>query len=772
MKVHRLLRNERDNQIKYYLLLCKKPMSSQLTNNYFGARFYWLFSVIIFLLNFTQGYSQKSDSALRMTHGVKDSLIHVIDSGNISLFDSGSLSVPDSMMQKPEHTRSGIRYEKPQLQLPGVKPYLRTNGRLSIDNHFASLQSPYVRSATAYSRLSYSGNIFLAGLPFQTSAFLTTENANVYWSNQFTVRFDAEAYKRQLRSEAEKQSRQLNKALNFNQVLIGQLRSQIERLDHSVTANTFLLDSNYLDRIRIPGKPDFDPDSLKEKLNEYRPEDTLSSKPAEQVNDWQSGAKHRRDSLLHRKDSLVHRLDSLYTRFQEDSSRLAEYRSLLESDPKEILKDSSSSRFSKQLAWISRIKNFQFGQAVVNYNELSLYGLSVKGIDMQMNTNGWITGLTLGRAFNNEGMFDPVSSPVYNRSLAGVQVGRENEQGDAIIGSYFYAADIRSTDPRIKNQVTSLEVRKKYKWLSARVLAASSNHTQSRPILYGEQKPPTLTDKENKALLSRFTLDLDYNAEFSLQWNYVGALFTTIGNPFLRKNYLEKEFTWSQKWLKGKIRSKVFYKKLQTLKSELTPEVNSTQGAGIHVQSAFSKGINFFAVYSPYQMGNNHPDTAFRTLNKTSLLSAGISYSKTWDRVMWFSQLVYSQSTLSGEKLPETNTTQYAFENTWSIDGLHDMRLEVCTNRTKPNLDSMNFSSVNAQYQRLVRQHFSLGGNIKTIRFSETSGLHGVGLNARMRLFKIIQLNASYELDRVSNWWGVEGSRLVNTANLELVYSW
>ncbi|MHB1277806.1 MAG: hypothetical protein ACYC1Q_05355 [Bacteroidia bacterium] len=56
-----------------------------------------------------------------------------------------------------------------------------------------------------------------------------------------------------------------------------------------------------------------------------------------------------------------------------------------------------------------------------------------------------------------------------------------------------------------------------------------------------------------------------YGAKVSAKWNYIGAMYTTIGNPFLRKNYREKEFNWEQKWLKGKITSKVFYKKLQTL---------------------------------------------------------------------------------------------------------------------------------------------------------------------------------------------------------------
>ncbi|MHB1277810.1 MAG: hypothetical protein ACYC1Q_05375 [Bacteroidia bacterium] len=75
----------------------------------------------------------------------------------------------------------------------------------------------------------------------------------------------------------------------------------------------------------------------------------------------------------------------------------------------------------------------------------------------------------------------------------------------------------------------------------------------------------------------------------------------------------------------------------------------------MQVQSGFSKGINFFALYSPYELGNNHPDTAFRTFNCTSLLSAGASYSKMWKRALWFSQFILSESSISGENLPLTH---------------------------------------------------------------------------------------------------------------------
>ncbi|MHB1279181.1 MAG: hypothetical protein ACYC1Q_12390, partial [Bacteroidia bacterium] len=732
-------------------------MTESLTNYYQNPCNYRLLALVIFLLIFTQGYAQSEIAAPKDSLEVTDTTHYVKNSlGSLIPIDTSSLNVKLD-------TTELITFQKPNrpsLTLPEVKPLLRSNGQVSLDNHYATLQNPYMRSSQVYSRLNYTGNVFIAGLPFQTTAFLTTENNSVYRSNYINVRFDAQAYKKQLRDQAEKQAKGLSKSVSFNQVVIEQLQSYLTHLDKEIAGTSFLIEDNIArakDSLSARTKFTNPFDTVDKDYNKYLPEDTLSEKITEKPSQWREQAGHRQDSLMHLKDSVLGRYLAIYNKFQEDSAKLVEYKTLIEAGPEGILKDSLSSRGSKQLAWISRVKNFQIGQAIVNYNELSLWGLSVKGIDMSVEINGWYTGATLGRAFNNEGMLDPISKPQYNKNIAGVQLGKVDKQGNKIIASYFYAKDLKEVQKRTQNQVLSIDVQKNYKKLSIFLSGASSEYQVFDSRVIGESKTVPAGGKENKAWLSKFIYDFGYGAKFSAKCNYIGAMYTTVGNPFLRKNYLEKEFNWEQKWLRGKIISKVFYKKLQTLAGELTPETNTTKGAGVQVQSGFSKGINFFALYSPYELGNNHPDTAFRTFNRTSLLSAGVSYSKMWKRALWFSQFILSESSISGENLPLTQSTQYSFENTLSIDGLHDMRIDASINRSRPNLDSMNFSSLNGQYLRTVKQNLALGGSFKMISFSKESSLMGMGINVRWILLKKIQVNSSFELDQVKNWWGVEG---------------
>lgn len=747
-------------------------MTGRLTDYYQNPCNYRLIALVIFLLIFTDGYSQIETREEKDSLEVSDTTHYVTNKlGSLVPIDTISFNIK---LDTPEV----VTFQKPNrptLTLPQVKPIFRSNGQVTLDNHYATLQNPYMRSNQVYSRLNYTGNVFIAGLPFQTTAFLTTENNSVYRSNYINVRFDAQGYKKQLRDQADKQAKGLSKSVSFNRIILDQLESYITHLDKEIQGTSFILDESLKDaKDSLLSPPEFtNPlDTLNTDYKDRLPDDPLSEKITKKPSEWRQKAGHRQDSLMHLRDSVMTRFVSIYKKFQEDSAKLIEYKTLIEAGPEDILKDSLSSRGSKQLAWISRVKNFQIGQAIVNYNELSLWGLSVKGMDVSAEINGWYTGATLGRAFNNEGMFDPISKPQYNKNIAGIQFGRVDKQGNKIIASYFYAKDIREVQKRTQNQVLSIDIQKTYKKLTVFLSGASSEYQVFDSRVIGESKTIPANGKDNKAILSKFIYDMGYGARVSAKWNYIGAFYTTVGNPFLRKNYLEKEYNWEQKWLKGKITSKVFYKKLQTLAGELTPETNTTKGAGVQVQSAFSQGINFFALYSPYELGNNHPDTAFRTFNRTSLLSAGVSYSKMWKRALWFSQFILSESSISGENLPLTQSTQYSFENSLSIDGIHDMRIDASINRSRPNLDSMNFSSVNGQYLRTVKQNLAIGGGFKLISFSKESSLTGMGINVRWILIKKIQVNSSFELDQVKNWWGVEGTKLVSTMNLKVGYSW
>ncbi len=740
-----------------------------LTKKSENYRYKRVVGAVIFLLIFTDGYSQRTiiDS---FSNKASDTLNYVPDIRKSFNLDSTIIPGHDFKRSDSIIVSNAKTEIKRDFKLHKSKPLFKSNGHVTIENHYTNLQSPYVRSATAYTRLSYQGNIFLAGLPFQGSAFLTTENNTVYRSNFINLRFDGNQYRRTLKQDAENQAKILDKSVRFNSFILEELKGQLENIEDQIKGNDFLIKQRLDDSLAKLNKPrnPLDTIDIKSRIHVDTLSDTLTDKPSE----WKTNAQSRKDSLMVLKDSLSIKFTRIYKVYREDSLKVAEYKSLIEHGPESILQDSMASQTSKYTAWVSRVKNFQLGQAMVNYNELSLYGHCVKGLDMSMDLNGWQTGITLGRAFNNEGMFDPIAKPEFNKNLAGIQLGRTNEKGDKLILSYFYSKDIKSVKDNVKNQVLTLDVQKTYNRLTIQLTAGNSNYQQLSPITIGEAAPNQASDKENKAIKSKATVDLDYGAKVSLKYNYIGALYTTIGNPFLRKNYLEKEYDWEQKWAKGKISSKVLYKKLQTLKSELSPEVNTTRGAGVQVQSAFSKGINFFALYSPYELGNNHPDTAFRTFNRTSLISAGISYSKLWKRAMWLSQFILSNSSISGENLPSTQTTQYTLENTLSIDGSHDIRIEASINRTRPNLDSMNFSSLSGQYMKVVKQNLSLGGNFKSIKFSESSHLYGAGINCQWVLLEKVRITSDIELSEVQNWWGVEGRKLVTTANLRVGYSW
>lgn len=716
---------------------------------------------ITILLIFT--YASGQDSSSVFSRPLNDSL-------------KGSFSVPDTGVIK---NLNPVGKKEISIQLPSApSTWIRSTGQLTWENHYATLQNPMSRTGLAYSRLGFQGTLFIAGLPFRSTAFYTTENSSVYRSNFINVRFDAEQYKRMLKQDAEKNMGRVGKSMSYYQLLLSQAQNYLGLLDTQIKAMDHLIPKEkpqFPDTSGIKNRYRSQGDSLVDKYRHQEMPDSFSNGGRDSVNMRLANIKARQDSLQSLRDSVFMKIQQWQQRYQQDSAKYAEYKALLEGGPENLLRDSVNSVQQsrlKKLAWISRIKNFQAGQAIANYNELSLWGLSLIGMDAAIEHSGWGIGMTLGRALNADGFFNPGTRPEYTKNLGGLQLSKTDSAGNKITAAYFYSYDIEKVPQKERNSVFSLEVKKTYRRYSLSLLGASSQFETQNPVWLGEGSETSVDNLANKALRSQLDIQLEYNAKLTGKWNYIGSAYTTIGNPFLRKNYSEAEIGWEQGWLKNKLKSKVYYKDLVTLTSELTPDRNRIKGAGISVQSNFSKGLNFFASYSPYEQGNNHPDTAFRTFNRTSLLTGGLSYMKTWKTVMWFVQGVYTHSAISGDQLPLTNTELVSLENTLSWNGIHDLRIDVSYNQASPNLDSLNFLSAGGLYQRQVNQKFKLGGGFRAIGYSSNSSLFGIGLNSEWLLWRKMAVASCLQFDRVNNWWGIEGVKAAFTSNITIRYSW
>ncbi len=651
----------------------------------------------------------------------------------------------------PETSSTSFNWLKP-------KQTLRSNGNLYIENHFASLQNPFIRSEQIYSRWQYQGSVSLLGLPFKGVGFYSTERSNAFRPNYLRFQLDGEALKEQYLSKLNRDRFHLNKSVNFNQLLLSQLESQKQRIREEISE---LGENDSLKRkLKYPSFKKFEiSDSLNADIPGF-------SKPS-----WQDtlSTKHR-DSLRHRLDSIINRVDSIYAKFQSDSAEFANLTRLIE-DPGSLLADSLPEG-KKWMKYIMAVREFEVGLTSPVYNELTLNGIGVRGAHGVYQINEWGIGITAGKAMNLSDQFDPTASAEFSKNLVGFLLDRRIGKTGMVQLSGFNAKDDKSIERKELNQALSIGYSSTTEKTEFSVLGATSIFKDENTSFHEAVNARQVSPWENKAVTAELFHKPFTTTKLGARVKYVGPNYKTIGNPFLRTNFTEKEFSWEQKWAKGRLKSRIFYKDLKTNKSEFTEFPGSIRGAGVQVNSNFKKGINFFFLYSPFEQGNNHPDTAFRTLNKSNILSGGLSYMLVKKQFMYFSQAMLTQSVVSGDQLPSTRTLQYALEQTLDFDGRHQFMLNLSRFQTVPNVDTLNFSSANFFWKKLVKQHLKIGMTAKAIKYSPNSNIMGAAILCDFRLLKVLSCSSSFGADQVQNWWGVEGKKLAVTANLGVRYSW
>lgn len=729
-----------------------------------------LFSVglFLFLLNLQALYAQTG-----LVYALNSWEIISPSINNFSNSDSTTYNFDSSISNKK--IIPSIRIHK-KFTLPDYKfidsKKNKASGQILSENYVSNIQNPWLRNDLAYSRLNLNLNISALGIPIKIMGFYTSEKNNLYSRSYFRVQYDIETHKQDIKDsylqEIERYQKNLRLEEVFSEILKQQIENSKKELEEYKRTDLIIPDTNEL-KNNLKNKLNQKIDSINQANQNNYWADSLKSKSNlnDSLNKY-SIKKQKYDSLLTVKDSLENRWTQWYQEYKKDSSTVAElYLKLKSGKIDELISDSLSQNKNKL-----NVKSFQLGQANLNYNEHTIMGLPLRGIDLKLEKNDFSYGVSLGKSIQPNLFENRSQKPKYEKNLLGLNFSKKNQKSKYGLFVFTSFDDSQVIEPE-RNSVFSFQLERKIKKniLLNQTVSISDYSKQTIGTMESARSTRILKLNEHLAYSGVVDYQIFKATKINAKYNYFGNYFKTIGNLFLRNAYSEIEIGIDQGLFKNKINTHLFYKQLKNNTNEFSNISDQLSGYGINATSHFEKGPNFFLTISPYQQGNNHPDSLFRTFNQSNLIVGGITYSKNMKRWFMNSTLIYTHSGISGINLPEIKTNILTLENSIQFDGNHEFNISNEWSKTAPNLDSLNFVSHRISYLKIIQQNFTVNFSAFSIKYGNESGVKGVssGLNYIYKKNTTIIANLNYQ--KVKNWWGIQGIKNAYSFNLSLMRS-
>lgn len=690
------------------------------------------------------------------------------------------------------------------------KKNISFSGEIKSDNYYTTAQNPLMRNEPQYSRLYIAPTVTLFGLPFKGNMFLTTENNNTYRSDFFTFRFDANTYRqmaaKQMQNqinEAKKIDRQRALDLQKNQIESQRFENEYQQLKSNIP-NSEQIQQSLKQKAEEKTKAIIaqQEEIYKEKLkNATEQEKAKLEKELQHQKDsiLLHYQKQVNDSFLNSEDIKKNNIDSAQLakllKAQEKLEELKQKKQKLEqlrqSDSAQLMQKMDQVRnpddlkqFAKEQfkgnKWMKQILAVdRFGIGIVNpqYSENTIQAISIKGIDIGVNQKNYFYDLTLGKTTQQFlGLFSN-TTPEFNRNIGIVRLGlgelKKNHVGLEVMHAFDPQNQVNILNP-IKNTVYNLFAQQTFlKNTTIQGHLAQSSYRESKSYIIKQEMPSTYQFKRSafQSYQIKASHLIKENTKIEINLQQTGIGFRTVGNPFLRRNFREIESKVEHKLFKNKIKLQANYKEMGDNLVALGPSTNRIKGYGFKASSAFTKLPNFTLSYSPYQQGNNHPDSLFRTNNQFSISSAIITYKKRFKSVNWMSLLSYTRSAM---ELNNTGTVAYKMLNsmqTFQVGNKNTFIIALMKNTTAPFVDTLNSSSCQITHTLLMNHRLSLSSIGEYTQFARSAFKAGMGLQVNSTLFKNFTIGISSRYDRINAIWNLQNAN-VFTGRLTASWKW
>lgn len=724
-----------------------------------------------------------------------------------TLFSAHDSLKSDSLEQKKvsEKVESSRKFDFKHSQAKHkilFSTLFKISGDMTIETFGANAQNTLAMNELLYTRVWLNPTVTLFGLPFTTDIYYTTENNSLYNSNSFSMNFDAGTFKRQLLegvyreiNERKKVDRMRERDIKLKEKQetelngkLGKLNNEIEKLKKELADLEAVRNTDYKPKIDLPM------DSLSPEVPDYR--DSMDIfQYRDSLNRKYERLKAQLEKLEKDKESLTEKVQVVQKKREELNVLRQADSSFITMNEDELYKKSSlksivgayDAKYKKILGIASGFDRFNIGVAYPAHSEFTVMGTPIKGIDIGWSNDLIFTAVSVGKAAANDFRFFSTERPEFDRNFYALTVGIGNREKNHLYysRSYFNDPETIMERQRVSNSVNTLGVKgsfyKDKLTLSGEIAKSdfrSENSAEADFVTFnphdtfGRIEPAYKLSNLNTAFRVEGGYLITENLEFQTKIQKVNPGFRTLGNPFMRTGFFERDFSLKGKFLKNKIATQVFYKVNNDNLANENSATNRMSGYGVMLQTNFSSKYPNLSVYhSPYQHGNNHPDSLLRSFNQFSVTNATLTYSRKIKKAFMVSSLSFSQSVMSLDHLGKTGMRSVVLNTGMTFAQGMQTNFLWQANTTNPGIDTLNANLFSATISKNINSKFTTGIESHITSFKNGAAKNGGKGMLMYKPSSKLSLSFSGGYDYINKMWGFDRKN-VFSARVKAVVRW
>ncbi|PCJ66671.1 MAG: hypothetical protein COA58_04220 [Bacteroidetes bacterium] len=681
-----------------------------------------------------------------------------------------------------------------------IKSLLQNNisksGSLEIEAYSANKVLPYSLNERQYVRIYATPNLSLFGLPFSSDIYYTTEDNSYFNTNSFTLNFDLDKYKQNLKKRGESFLDDKKKDL----FALADLDEDVTRYKKDVARQILALEreatlelKHYENEVRnapekvnqmgqgyVRNLKDSTYDNLEGKIRDVE-ETSLAISQEEKRRQVLDSIEQKR-ALLNEKikqmRSFITKADTLQSQIKNAKAFTADLISKKTSDLISQGKQEKKGFLSKakdSIGYSKTLKNilisideFSIGLSNPYFSNSTLNGIPVKGLSIKRisNKSDFYSRLTLGNSVSTFNAFDKESRQqnLYGRRIVGTKIGFGQEHfNDLYIVSLSVWDPIKnSEDAAVANSVNGLGYNAVFGRVSLSTEAAYSYYSLRTPTSIVNENQSSMFNSifAKMSLLAESKWKISPNAKLKLKFDQKNQNFKSLGSPFLRSDFRTIDISSTNSFLKKKIIVSGFYKYFTDNVSALSENTNEMKGFGASAQSNFKKYPNFLVSYTPFEQSNNHQDSLLRTNNKFKSLNAQVSYQKTIDNHFFYSILNYNLAIVEYEEsgFTPSNTRIWSFNQIYQNDKFRSS-VGLISGRTNPSIDSLSFNAINGSVDWTIKK-YKIGGTLQHKYTLADGVLLSQAIFIERNIFKSNSIRITSGYRYLDNIWGVKNTNI------------
>lgn len=724
--------------------------------------------------------------------------------------DSAKIKIPFSVdsTKNVAHAKidSGLVELKTNIvqNVNGVKPDSNTlkkflipvvKGRVGLEAYHTTFQNPRMLNEPQYLRLSGNTSVSLGGLPFLVDFYKTSEKQTLYNSNYIKAKFDYQTFINGITKQWEQKLQAASSSANmskYQSIGIDKLNTEMEQQKGALNNQQALLEAKlkeqqeaYIQKYKNQADSFAQgyKDSLTSEIGQRQDSMTkiahsksrlADSMQLERIKNDTHRIAERMRQIEAKKQELQDNKKQLDSTIAVDTAKYNYYKNLLENPEANASAWLKEQDFPSQLIFLSKLKDFQTGIINPFIHNYSISGVSMKGIQSSLALGKNTLNFTGGKAIIADFSSYNRTNNKYERMFVGAGFDWKINKNISINIFGHFASDPKNQftkENRLARQNGVLGFEALYqpnKWPKLDIsyakstyktlnnIVSNSNYVSSGDYSFAQQTMSTGAYKilAEKNIIKGITL------EGSTQM--VGPRFKNLGNPFMRVNFMEHIAKTKFVFFKNQINASAFYKTMRDNPLKINEVTNTTSGYGLSMNTHFKnrKLPNFMASVSPYEQGNNHPDSLFRVNSKFSIITAGITY-RTGRRSKYFIMVYGSQSRM------QFTDTFFAIVRTLTVsqDLSLGKRLTIGMSstftRTFPSVDSTQANIHQARISYRIGKSTSITLTGFSSQFLNGAYRKGGSLTISAPTGKHLKISLKAGYDHYYKLWGIDNKEAI-----------